>query len=243
MDNEAMTNRYLPQWFPGAPPPYPLKEATPEEQAQADADHKTRQSPRKFARKGEQWARQRLIRLGAIFSPKQSDARVFPYTGGKEHAFYQPKRGVDYEGTFPGSPPLPFVLEVKTFCERFTLSSLKQHQRRALSVARQAGKLAMVALVERDEAGKILRGFFVPWRGPAEQTGRLVEKFPVMDWEMLRRNLLEKAAEEGRFQGKSIRPQDFYMLRDCRVRKVKNRWRMCDWLAILVKLQGQVTIF
>lgn len=231
----------LPEWTPGAPLPHPLKEATPEEQAQADADHKARPSPRRFARKGEQWARQRLIRLGARFSPKRSDMFHTYVKDGEERVFYQ-KRGLDYEGVFPGNPALPFVMEVKTFFERFPLSSLKPHQCQALSAARRAGKLAIVALIERDKEGKILRGFFVPWRGPGEVAG-VGERHPVVDWEMLMWALEEKAEKDGRFQGKSIRPQDFHLLRTCEVRKVKNRWRMCDWLTVLVKAQGQPTIF
>jgi hypothetical protein len=232
----------LPEYTSGAPLPHPLVEATPEEQAQADADHETRQSPRRFARKGEQWARQRLIRsLGAAFDPKQSDApRAYTHKG-TTFAFRQ-RQTVDYQGTFPGNPALPFVLEVKTFCERFPLSSLKPHQCKALSAARSAGKLAMVALVERDEAGKILRGFFVPWRGPGEPAG-VGGRLPAMDWEMMRRALEDKAREEPRFKAKSIRPQDFRILRTCEVRKIKNRWRMCDWLTVLVKTLGQVTLF
>ena len=229
----------LPEFVPGAPPPGELMEATPEQQAQANADRKAR-SPRRFSAKCERWARERLRKMGAVFYPKWSDALHYRDQDGKR--FYQ-KRGLDYKGIFPGETPLPFALEVKSFCDRFSLASLKPHQQKLLSQARSRGELAIVALVERNQAGRILRGWFVPWRGSDEPVGVIARDLPVIDWETMLLLLREKARVDGRFQGKSIRQQDFNILKSCEVQKTRGRWCMCDWLTIVVESLGQPVLF
>ncbi|RKY69325.1 MAG: hypothetical protein DRQ02_01310 [Candidatus Latescibacterota bacterium] len=236
MTDDTILLPELPEWEPGAPPPHPLKEATPAEQAQAVADQKARPSPRRYSNKGETWAKKRLQSLGAVFSPKNSDVlRTYIDKQGNEKVFYQ-RRGVDYEGVFPGSPAIPFVLEVKTFCGHFNMASLGARQQRILSKERAQGKLAMICLVDRDKEGKILRGWFIPWRGPGEKADKALSGFVLVDWEDMRQSLMVISEHDKRFKGRSIRKKDFYVLRPCKVRKIRGRWKMCAWLIELVAL-------
>lgn len=220
--------------------PEPGRSLTPEERALA----KTKAKSRRFGSKGEQWLRQRMIKLMGAEMRKLEDTVQQYEKDGEIHTFYR-SAGVDYEGSMPmlvhGEPvTVPFVMEVKTFSGSFSLSSISATQRCKLTDSRKEGKLPLVGLVEHDGQGRILHGWVIIWREDGPR-GHLSSETSTFDWLDLLMNLDLIATQDKRFKGKSIRQKDQYLMEKALIEKVSGRWRLCPWLE-QVKVVGQMEL-
>jgi hypothetical protein len=214
-------NSVLDEWFP-------RDEVEPKEEEKS--------SSKGYGQRGEQWTKAYMEKLCGIHLSKRNDAPV-QTPSGPMHIY----TGVDYYGSVYLKK---FVLaahvevEVKTFEGSFSLAEIKEHQAKFLTSRTARGEIGILALAER-EGMNIIRLFWIPWPKKGEKgwmtyVGYGGEVFRSFKW------LCEKLSEraDGRFQGKSIRPQDQDLLTEFLVEKVKGQWALSEthWLRRLLDI-------
>jgi hypothetical protein len=223
---------------------------TPEEWARAKANKAQKPKHLETKRKSEALCKRHFQKWGAKLSKARDDERHVK--DDNEPDGYRQVRistDVDFVGTIPlcvngHVTTFPLKVESKgiTLKRRvvryldtgkavykvtgsFPLKNLSAKERSYLRANRQAGGLSVVHMAMWLD-GAPLCVAVIPWK----------------DWGPLEAALAEKAKNDKRYRGKSLRYHaDLDLILHCRVQKLSGRWELCDdhWLASLLPRKGE----
>jgi hypothetical protein len=213
----------LDMWFPRDEYGRPVLDSPTQEEEPIVAQKA--QGGREIGHKGEAWTIRTMLSLMMVHLVKRNDAPIQLPNGRILRPGASQIDMYGYGKIHGSSLAIYYEVEVKTFRDSYSLSSLHEQQMIQLDLAVRSGAMTILSLVEHD--GKsIMRGFLIPW----PQEGRTnFWKFGDMEFSAHNYNwVLERLAGKtsGNYLGRSIRQQDTDMLDEFLVEKSGNRWNL-----------------